>query len=50
MMYDVQFSKDGVTFTTLISYSEPKLAEALKLACAGWSLAPYWRVTPRADG
>jgi hypothetical protein len=50
-MYDVQFSDDGSTFTTLISYSDRALAESLVKACAGWlgqhQPTKYWRVLPR---
>lgn len=50
-MFDVQFSADGVTFTTLISYDNRELAESLVKACAGWlgseSKTKYWRIQPR---
>ncbi len=50
-MYDVQFSSDGVVFTTLISYSDRALAESLVKACAGWlghlPDTKYWLVHKR---
>ncbi len=43
-MYSLQFSRDGVTFFTVIRYSDLEMAESTMKALAGWSLAPYWRV------
>lgn len=53
-MYDVQFSPDGVSFTTLIAYDNRQLAESLMKACAGFlgrsKETAYWRVRERKAG
>lgn len=50
--WSVQFSPDGITYTTLMRFSVRATAESVMLACAGYGAQwahPYWRVREVTD-